>query len=77
MELIRIEYLDSSAEYRIGVPYIGLHLILSQQRLTSDLKPWALMDDTYFERLEVQTWQAWEQFNAFRVLRSRSFEDGH
>ena len=40
MELIRIEYLDSSAaEYRIGIPYIWLQLTLSQQRLTSDLKP--------------------------------------
>ena len=78
MELIRIEHLDSSAqEYRIGIPYIWLQLTLSQQRLTSDLKPWALMDYTYFERLEAQTWQAWEQFNAeFRVLRSYSFEDG-
>ncbi|CAE7942260.1 unnamed protein product [Symbiodinium necroappetens] len=78
MELIRIEYLDSSAEEcRIGIPYIWLQLTLSQQRLTSDLKPWALMDYTYFERLEAQAWQAWEQFNAeFRVLRSYSFEDG-
>ena len=31
MELIRIEYLDSSAEeYRIGIPYIWLQLTLSQ-----------------------------------------------
>ena len=77
MGLIRIEYLDSLS-YRIDIPYIWLQLMLSQQVLTSDLKPWALMDYDYFGRSEARTRQAWEQLNAdFRVLRSCSFEDRH
>jgi len=78
MELIRVVYLDTFvSEYRIDIPYIWLQLMLSQQMLTSDLDPWKLLDYGLFEKPAARTWQAWEQFNAeFRVLRSRSFEDG-
>ena len=78
MELIRVKFKDgdpSQCVYRIDLPYIWLHLMLSSPKFSDDLQPWNLMDYHLFE--SEPTWQQWEEFNArFRVLRASAFEDG-
>ncbi|CAJ1429760.1 unnamed protein product [Effrenium voratum] len=78
VELIRVKFKDgdpSQCLYRIDLPYIWLHLMLSSPKFSDDLQPWNLMDYHLFE--SEPTWQQWEEFNArFRVLRASAFEDG-
>ncbi|CAJ1450113.1 unnamed protein product [Effrenium voratum] len=76
VELIRVKFKDGdSSQYRIDLPYIWLHLMLSSPKFSDDLQPWNLMDYHLFE--SEPTWQQWEEFNArFRVLRASAFEDG-
>ncbi|CAJ1454595.1 unnamed protein product [Effrenium voratum] len=78
VELIRVKFKDgdpSQCLYRIDLPYIWLHLMLSLSKFSDDLQPWNLMDYHLFE--SEPTWQQWEEFNArFRVLRASAFEDG-
>ncbi|CAJ1390674.1 unnamed protein product [Effrenium voratum] len=73
VELIRVKFKDgdpSQCLYRIDLPYIWLHLMLSLSKFSDDLQPWNLFESE-------PTWQQWEEFNArFRVLRASAFEDG-
>ncbi|CAE7853810.1 CRN108, partial [Symbiodinium necroappetens] len=76
-DLMRLQYNDTCTYYRIEVPYIWLHMMLSTVAANSvDLAPWRLMDYNQFLRDPPQDGTEWEEFNAaFRVLRSWAFEE--
>ena len=76
MMLIRLQYNSGQTEYRIHLPYVWLHMMLSRHSISSDLQPWRLMDYSSFLKDALTDGREWELFNAnFRVLRSHAFED--
>eukprot|EP00435_Cladocopium_sp_Y103_P028171 s2776_g7.t1 len=76
MMLIRLNYNSGQTEYRIDLPYIWLHMMLSRHTISYDLQSWRLMDYSSFLKDALTDGREWELFNAnFRVLRSHAFED--
>ena len=74
MMLIRLQYNSDQTEYRIHLPYVWLHMMLSRHSVSSDLQPWRLMDYSSFVKGAPTDGTEWELFNAnFRVLRSHAF----
>lgn len=74
MMLIRLQYNSDQTEYRIHLPYVWLHMMLSRHSISSDLEPWRLMDYSSFMKGPPMDGTEWELFNAnFRVLRSHAF----
>ena len=75
-QLVRLLYSNDWKEYRIDLPYIWLHKMLSKHTVTGDLKQWRLIDYDAFAKPPPPDGTEWESFNAdFRVLRSLAFED--
>ena len=74
MMLIRLQYNSDQTAYRIHLPYVWLHMMLSRHKVSSDLQPWRLMDYSSFVKGAPTDGTEWELFNAdFRVLRSHAF----
>ncbi|CAJ1329921.1 unnamed protein product, partial [Effrenium voratum] len=68
MMLIRLQYNSDQTEYRIHLPYVWLHMMLSRHSVSSDLQPWRLMDYSSFVKGAPTDGTEWELFNAnFRV----------
>jgi hypothetical protein len=79
LALVRVEYVSTECtQYRLVLPYVWLHLFLSQQSVPDELKAWRSTDYADFAKHLSTSGEAWEEFNAnFRSLRALAFPDGH
>jgi hypothetical protein len=73
--LLRLVHAGDELQFRVEIPYIWLHLMLSSG-FSCALRQWRLMDYDAFMKPPPQDGTEWEDFNAnFRVLRSLAFGD--